>query len=339
MRTALAGLILFVLAWSPTVANDTAASTAAGGIQLRREPRIAMIKEKLFISLEKVTVEYEFLNESDTDIATEVAFPVPAYGIDYSAAGTRDFDDFKVWADGTELKYAIEARARLGGRDYTAILKRFSIDVASLGHFNGRDDFSADFRKLAKSQQDTLTDAGLFDRDNEFPQWQVEKIYHWQQTFPAHRLVHVRHEYKPGIGFTQVDAKFFNSRERAAEVALARQQSGSRWVVDDALQIDNACVDSQLERTLAGPDKPPVEMFWVDYILSTANGWKTPIRDFQLEIEKLQPQGAKSYVSFCWDGPVQRVAPNRFRANVKNFIPTRELHVVFFEPLQHQGSK
>ena len=44
--------------------NDSAASTAVGGIQLRREQDISMEKERLTISETKVTVEYEFLNQT-----------------------------------------------------------------------------------------------------------------------------------------------------------------------------------------------------------------------------------------------------------------------------------
>ena len=63
----------------PLSANDSDASVALGGVQLTREPRISMESERLTISLSKITVEYEFLNESDKDITTDVAFPIPPY--------------------------------------------------------------------------------------------------------------------------------------------------------------------------------------------------------------------------------------------------------------------
>jgi hypothetical protein len=49
----------------PALGNDSAASVAVGGIQLKREARISMEKERLTISSERVTVEYEFLNMFD----------------------------------------------------------------------------------------------------------------------------------------------------------------------------------------------------------------------------------------------------------------------------------
>src|SRR6266496_6112172 len=66
MRSAQIKLLLFFfIATGLSVANDGAASTAAGGIQLVREPRIAMRTEKLTISREKITVEYDFANDTD----------------------------------------------------------------------------------------------------------------------------------------------------------------------------------------------------------------------------------------------------------------------------------
>jgi hypothetical protein len=46
-----------------------------------------MQKERLFISTEKVRVEYEFLNDTDQDIVTEVAFPIPEYNFMFDDPG------------------------------------------------------------------------------------------------------------------------------------------------------------------------------------------------------------------------------------------------------------
>lgn len=336
--------------WPCARGNDSAASTAMGGIQLRREPRIAMLKERLTISDEKIAVEYEFLNESDYDIATEVAFPIPSYSVTFSAGGIRSFDDFKVWVEGKELKYQADVRAKLKGHDITQTLGRFNIDVASLGHFDesGEEDFSEDFRKLAKSQKDTLIAAGFFGQDDQLPEWDVEKTYHWRQIFPAHKVVHVRHQYEPGIGFSGVETRFLDAAERKKEVAAAKAMKrddpdwpGTHYRIDLAQQIDTACVDPKMEKLLTRswdstasqqlrPDQSYAEMAWVDYILTTANSWKTPIRDFELIVEKPKRKDYQWYVSFCWDGPVKRIDVNRFSAKIKDFVPKNELHIAFF---------
>ena len=329
--------------WPCARGNDSAASTALGGIQLRREPRIAMLKERLTISTQKVTVEYEFFNDSDQDIATEVAFPIPPYEAPREdTGGSRAFNDFRLWVDGREANFQTEAKAKLGSADYTSLLKSLDVDIASFGHLDDRAEKPVvpDVQKLSEKERKRLDEAGLTDED-QWPLWTVEKIYHWHQIFPAHKVLHVRHEYKPVVGFTPVETKFIDSAERKKQVVEARKMEESAWTIDEAAQIDNACVDPGLEKLLVaanqidpGPrgsyDKGYVRMVWVDYILTTANNWKTPIKDFELVVEKPIVEGGLWYVSFCWDGPVKRIDASRFRARVRNFVPKKELHIAFF---------
>jgi hypothetical protein len=66
----------------------------------------------------------------------------------------------------------------------------------------------------------------------------------------------------------------------------------------------------------------------VDYILTTANSWKTPIKDFTLIIGRAG--GGREYVSLCWDGPIKNLDADHFVTRATNFVPKKELHVVFF---------
>ncbi|HEY6373419.1 MAG TPA: DUF4424 family protein [Candidatus Sulfotelmatobacter sp.] len=56
---------------------------------------------------------------------------------------------------------------------------------------------------------------------------------------------------------------------------------------------------------------------YVDFILTTANTWKTPIEDFTLIVERPHWKNNRGesdlgdYVSFCWDGP-QKSMPTIF---------------------------
>ncbi len=62
-----------------------------------------MERERLTISLTRVTVEFEFLNNTDRDITVEVAFPVPPYNSDFPTAplgfriSEQAFPDEEVW--------------------------------------------------------------------------------------------------------------------------------------------------------------------------------------------------------------------------------------------------
>jgi len=79
-------------------------------------------------------------------------------------------------------------------------------------------------------------------------------------------------------------------------------------------------------RQTSGPGRLPTS--WVKYILTTANTWKTPIKNFELFLE----YGNGDFISLCWDGPITRSGPSTFSARSKDFIPARELTVYFFHP-------
>ncbi len=130
-------LLLVVLCTGFAAANDGAASTAAGGIQLIREPRIAMQTEKLTVSLEKITVEYEFANDTSQDITTDVAFPIPPYTFQFDdPAGPRGFNDFEVWVNDVPMKCQKSVKALHDGKDVTGELTSLGIDADSFGEFD-----------------------------------------------------------------------------------------------------------------------------------------------------------------------------------------------------------
>jgi hypothetical protein len=333
-RNARAAAILALIAILPAArANDSAASSAAGGIQLKREPRISMAKEKLTISTKKITVEYEFINESDQDITTEVAFPVPPYKQNMSPQGDRTFSDFRLWVDGVPKKYKTEAKGMLKGKDCSALLRKYGIDIASLGHYEDAEKgpLSRDFFKFSKAVQRELVKQGLFflpDPENPFPVWSVEKTYYWRQTFSAHKVMHVRHEYEPGIGFQLVDKQTVNTAETKLAPGNVNATDGG-YPPDNqfAYERKDACVSPDLNKILAksANEQGYIGMQWVDYILTTANSWKRPIENFELIVEGAPP------LSFCWPGTVQQISKNRVRATAVDFVPKADLHIAFFD--------
>jgi hypothetical protein len=300
--------------------NDAAAEVAAGGVQLRVEHRVTMAKERLYIgsvnvertapngrkyssSRATVRVEYEFLNDSSEDVATEVAFPVPP--LKYQGVGTSPtnrFDDFRVWADGAAITPKKDVRALLDGRDVTDSLTKLGVTIEDFGGFDYEDDAKA-FKgrlspeKLAALSREKLVDAG----DLPWPKWQVQVTYHWNQNFPARKTVQVRHEYTPAYGFGQV---------QPSDLPVAHRDGCFERSVIEGLTRRGGYVG----------------LWWVKYILTTANTWRTPIGEFELVVER--PEGR--HASFCWDGIVERIGKTTFRASAKNFVPANELTVYFY---------
>jgi hypothetical protein len=311
---------LAVLYLLPLHADDGAASIAAGGVVVMgREPRITMAKEVLKISASKVVVDYDFRNDTDEDVVTEVAFPIPPYDLsmDQLTPAQQSFGDFRLWIEGAPAHFRMQARAFLKGKDLTPMLTGMHVDVATFGHATSNMQ-SADIQKLSASQRGTLVRAGLIDSGDNAPNWEVRKKFFWRQTFPAHKSVHIRHEYSPVVG-----------SENSIKYAY-----GTLPDAGSAKELQNFCVDGQLATILQqiGNSKDrDAPFFYVDFILTTANTWKKPIEDFTLIVERPhRKDDLTDYVSFCWDGPVTRIDADHFSAKARGFIPTKELKIGFF---------
>jgi hypothetical protein len=316
-------VFLLALSITPAIADDGAASIAAGGLVMRREPRITMAREVLTISTTKVTVDYDFRNDSDADITTEVAFPIPPYSADSNEERTPSesgFDSFKLWVNDRPVKYQIDVRAFVGRHDVTATLNRYHLDISTLG---SKIDELPTPAKAALTQQKMLATAPEFPSAF-YPNWTVHKRYYWSQIFPAHGTIHIRHTYIPVVGYSQVGPDIIIPP--ATRPARAAEDANTRF---NREEFTSLCPSPASVEKLSYT-KGIIEPVWVDFILTTANTWKRPIEDFTLIVERPDP---KFTVSFCWDGPVEKLDANRFQAHTTNFIPTKELHIGFYHLL------
>jgi len=316
---------LFFCGTAQILANDTAVSIAAGGIQMAKDPRISMEKERLTIGKNKVVVEYEFLNDTTSDITTEMAFPVKHFCFE-GECGPPVFADFRIWIDGVEEKYAVKAIATLKNHDYSSVLQSMGIDIASYGHWHFMQDDNGpnyDVTKLPENNRTKLIELGLIDKANYAPNWDVQEIYHWKQNFPSKQIIHVRHEYRPEVGYQSY---------MQPELSQAHPDLCIDPGLDKKLLADNQVFRASRK---FGPDNQSiddyVQAYWVDYILTTANNWKTPIKDFSLVLERPEREGSPYpwYVSFCWDGAVKKTDDRHYIAQKKDFIPTKELRIYF----------
>lgn len=287
---------------------------------MTREPRISMAKEVLQISQSKVVVDYDFRNDTDEDVTTMVAFPIPPYDLNEGERmpAAQGFDDFHLWADGTATQFQVEARAFVKGADRTRQLQDFRVDVGTFGHAVSNDTIP-DVAKLTPVQHRRLESLGLIEKGYDGPLWQVHKKYYWKQVFPAHKSVHIRHQYTPALG---------------SENSI-RYGMGETPDPDAAKELQSFCIDDKLHGILKGiaatgdKDAP---YSYVDFILTTANTWKTPIEDFTLIVERPHEKGDQGeYVSFCWGGPVTKIDADHFSAHVFNLIPKKELRIGFFD--------
>ncbi len=321
MKMGLAAGMVCLLAL-PLRGDDGAASVSAGGLVAVREQRVTMAKEVLLISLKKIVVDYDFRNDTDGPVTTEIAFPIPRYtndsdGADLNQAG---FDDFKLFVGGKPMPFQTEAKAVVKGRDVSALLHSDGVDVATFGHLDAaHTQTSLDFKHLTPAQMQELMAAGAVQKNDGVTdaRWAVEKRYHWTQTFPAHGTVHIRHEYTPVSGSQILPGRLLTPGVKSSK--------------DDQYGVEilkSMCLSPAQARVIQAAGKTEIGTEWVDFILTTANSWKRPIEDFTLIVERTDPGES---VSFCWNGPVTKLDANHFQAHATNLVPAKELHIGYYQ--------
>ena len=64
---------------------------------------------------------------------------------------------------------------------------------------------------------------------------------------------------------------------------------------------------------------------WVSYILTTANTWQTPIKDFELIVQAKKGK----LITFCRDGPVHKKENEQYRVHKTDFVREKDLKVYF----------
>jgi len=316
-------ILVASLASSTALAQVGAASIAVGGIVMTHENHISIQKEVLTVSQSKVVVDYDFRNDSDADITSDLAFNMPDYESEQRPPSSQGFDDFNVWVNQVPVHFTTEVKATANGHDYTSLLRSMGIDIQSFGHNYDRS-VPSQIEQLTQKQKDRLLKAGLLVKPNDGPNWAVRKKYYWTQTFPEHSTTHIRQEYAPALGHSY---------------SIPYATTGDASKIDS--ELASVCPTPELLSALRKDAQQPrhaVGIEYVDYIMTTANTWVMPIADFTLiaaPAPESQSPGSSSsggnFASFCWDGPVEKLDGNQLRAHLTDFAPKKELRVGFLQ--------
>lgn len=326
IKTIATACLLSLGAIASAFANDSEAELPAGGLalELRQNDDIEMRQEKLYISLDKVLVDYIFHNHAKTDSKITVAFPMPAvqgYGGDYDSNYAYPFRDgdfpdnfmqFSVQVAGQEITPQLEQRAFLNDTEVTSRLAAAGVPVNPLA--------KATLAALADlSDKDRIKLTGLIGEDGQ-PVWEMRATYYWQQTFPAGKDLRVSHSYKPAIGGALLTGTDFKGGADYPPMDLS------------AYCAEKSFVNAAHKMTGAGAtgEGQVVVGRFVTYVLHTGANWRGPIGKFILNVEKPDP---KALVSFCGTN-VKKVSATRFQMEAVNFTPTEDLHVMWVTPSQ-----
>ncbi|WP_317201998.1 DUF4424 family protein [Janthinobacterium sp.] len=293
------------------LANDGIAALSAGGIVFGKSDAIAMKKEVLNVSYDKVSVDYDFRNESALDVEETIAFPLPEYSAKYQQSPTYYGQPgaFSILVDGKALAYRTVLAARQEGRDVGAVLRRVGLTEEQIAYFPAFSPFDNKVAPLSAAQEEILIAKGLLakliDETSWVPAWTVQIHCVWKQKFPAHKTVHVHHQYRPFV------------------------EAGSATAMLNANFTASHCADAAFYRTwrrLAAANEQQVTANQVAYILQTGNTWKNGIEDFTLNLVKKDPA---ELISLCFPGTFRKINPTTLQLRLRNFRPTQDLNVYF----------
>ena len=297
-------------------ANETAAGIAATGLYFREEKNISIEQEDLYISENKIEVTYLFKNHSNQDIETEIAFPIPNYYYDISGNTFYPmYDDFTVEVNGNKFNYQEEVRAFLKKVECTKLLADIGISAKNFGYMihdplkrRPPDEKEDLFANLTEQQKQILLKNKLvkMEGNRAIPAWTVSREYHWTQLFPANNTITIKHSYRP---YKSYDV-----------------------ITDTNKFISETCPDKEILAWLNDGHGPKYYRY-IDYILTTANNWKQPIKTFNLTVDsgsqKIRKQHGNIYVSSCFEQKLNKIAPTLFKAYLSDFKPSKELTVYF----------
>jgi hypothetical protein len=319
-RSALGLAALLALAPVPGArANDSMAAIGIGGLALVRSEAVRLDRQELFISRERVRVDYLFTNMTDRDIDTLVAFPLPDFTHSpvERVPDYRRALDFRTLVEGRPVTYELVQRAHFNGQDITGRLQALGLPLV------GGDEFERRVNGLPEPQRAALLREGLvlgaFEQGRaniDEPLWTVSTSVTRRQVFPAGRSLAVQHSYVPFAGGT-VDGRFSPARRASPAFQALR----ARYCVEDGFL---AAFD---RRTRPGGQSALYGEIWLQYRLTPGANWAGPIGEFRLIVDKGDPRWL---VSFCGEG-VRRLDARRFEMRRTNFTPTRDLDILIVD--------
>lgn len=317
-------LILCLFFTSLSFANDSSAQLAAGGLVFTKNVDVEMKSEDLFISQDKIKVHYVFFNKSPNDVKTVVVFPIPVIKANFEnenvviPVNTSDnYLGFETKVNGQPVKAQIEQKALVNGVDYSELLKKLNIPLASY-----LTSTSHDLDNLPQVEKDKLLKLGIvtveeYDVGHGMekhikPNWDLQTNYYWDQTFPANKEIVIEHQYKPSVGAFVTN--FLDFDKTLQNEYLSKYQH-------------TYCLENNLINTIRKANPKNYYEKYIDYILKTGTNWSGPIKHFRLVVDKGNPN---NFVSFCGEN-VKKISPTQFEMTKENFVPESDIYLLIFQ--------
>ena len=309
----------------PVRANDSAAELSIGGLQFVQNKAVAMESEDLRISLDRVSVRYQFANTSDKPVSLTVAFPLPdidlseAENIALPSSDPVNFVDFETRIDGSPAKFQIDQRAIVGDKDVSALLRQLKLPLLPIGKSEIRISDLPDATRVKLVDEGLLMPAGTNDKGRQqyAAAWIAKTSAVRQQTFPPNQKVLVEHQYHPSIGTssdTILRSALRSSKQLAPEIERYRRE----YCITDAFlaELDKRAGADKSNKAMIGERR-------IRYVLKTGANWAGPIQSFKLTVDA----GPDRLVSFC-AGRLKPGSANPMEFTAENFKPDQDLKIL-----------
>ncbi len=338
---------------SSVQANDGVASMAGGGLSFGKSDVVQMEAESLVIDLDgpRIRLRYAFRNPSNDPVTLDVAFPLPIAPVE----ALLGYGDSKIQIDGNLTDAYVDFTTTINEQDHPT---RRIIELVWDGEVIATEPLpeNAPFGPAAKA----LYKAKAPVEDGQDP-WSaikdpeatgVRMTYLWQYTFYSTAYedadpIIVEHSYTPILGAfvdSILDPLQYDMEDPNSEPPSPEDQE--EWY---GPHRRSRCLDAprnreQVLQLIAFKASRPEDVnvfpravgFWgtqyLSYILTTANTWAGPIKDFKLVI-KSSPN--LRYVFCEEDYGIPSFAPGQVSYEVEGFIPKRELHIEMVDIFPH----
>jgi hypothetical protein len=336
MKACFAALSMMMVAacWeaasSPSLANDSSAELALGGLTFTKNADISIESEDLTIALNRISVRYKFLNHSAKPITLTVAFPLPdinladASNVAFPVGNPLNYVGFSTKIDGKRVSFATNQQAFLNDKNVTARLTEMGIPMLPVGAQQLKiNELSEETRKRAVAEG-LLVESGTNDKGTPLYEatWTLKTSVVRHQTFPPGKPILVEHRYRSSVGMS-VDSILRQSLRQKKGLETELQRYKTTFCVDDNFL---KLVDGLENADKAG--KARIIERRISYVLKTGANWAGPIKDFHLVVDKGQPD---RIVSFCGQG-IKQISATQYELHANDFTPAQDLEILILGP-------
>ncbi len=324
------------------------AKMQGGSIQFMKPKAIAIHRQDVTLSLDKITSNYVFVNNSALEIIETIVFPAPYYPQEKKKKfkEQQQFNQLKIIVDGRDIEYKnISLPISMHGEDLSEFFK-------SLGISGDPTQIMASINSNENSRhiRNALVEHKLIDSKTNTPLWNNKTYYYWQQKFPPAQEVHVCQTYKPNLKIYQNNiqyklqkpSKHSNSwlnklinKEPQKPVVIVNQKREIKNLKDNLTKsfpyIKQFCPANADYLSLLHSVRTPWQQKLISrelqYNLINNDNWSNAIDYFTLKIEHPENIPALS----CWPHKFEHSSPTTLIFSATNYIPTQDIAILFLQ--------